>query len=162
MNGKAKLLDGKGNLVGSNNQTKGNLSYLYLSTSSSFISQVEEKWLWHKRLCHLNFNNLIKISKKKRVRGNHTLRKPDMGLCKNCQIGKMGKTSFKRKNYHSKEVLELVHIDLCGPIGIESYNRDKYFILFVDDYSIMMTLMYLKDKSKALQKIKWYLARVDK
>ena len=85
-----------------------------------------------------------------------------MGLCKNYQFGKMGKTSFKIKNYHSKEVLEILHADLCGPIGIESYNGDKFFILFVDDYSRMMTVMYLKENSKSFQKIKWYLARVEK
>ena len=34
MNGKAKLLDGKGNLVGTGNQTKGNLLYLDLTKSS--------------------------------------------------------------------------------------------------------------------------------
>ena len=162
MNGKAKLLDGKGNQVGSGNQTKGNLFYLDLSESSCFIAQVEESWLWHKRLCHVNFDNLIKIRKNKRVRGIPSLRKPNMGLCKNYQIGKMGKTSFKRKNYHSEEVLELVHTDLCGPIGINSYSGDKYFILFVDDYSRMMMVMYLKDKCEAFQKFKWYLARVEK
>ena len=85
-----------------------------------------------------------------------------MGLCKNCQIGKMGKTSFKSKNYHSEEVLELVHIDLYGPIGIESYSGDKFFILFVDDYFRMMTVMYLKEKLEASQKFKWYLARAEK
>ena len=74
----------------------------------------------------------------------------------------MGKTSFKRKNYHPEEVLELVHTNLCGPICIESYSGDKYFILFFDDYSRMVIVMYLKDKSKAFQKFKWYLARVDK
>ena len=35
---------------------------------------------------------------------------------------------------------------LCGPIGIETYSGEKKFILFVDDYSRMMTVMYLKDK----------------
>ena len=110
----------------------------------------------------MDFDNLIKIRKNKRVRGIPSLRKPDIGLCKNCQIGKMGKTSFKRKNYHSEEVLELVHIDLYEPIGIESYSGDKYFILFVDYYSRMIIFMYLKDKSEYFQKFKWYLAIVDK
>ena len=45
MNGKAKLLDGKGNLVGSGKQKKGNLFYLGLSEISCFISQVEECWI---------------------------------------------------------------------------------------------------------------------
>ena len=52
--------------------------------------------------------------------------------------------------------------NLCWPIDIERYNGDKYFILFVDDYSRMMTVMYLKDKSKAFQKFKRYLDRVEK
>ena len=42
MDGKAKLLGRKGNLVGSGKQTKGNLFYLDLSESSCFIAQVEE------------------------------------------------------------------------------------------------------------------------
>ena len=42
MNGQTKLLDGKGNLVGSGKQTKGNLFYLDLSDFSCFIAQVEE------------------------------------------------------------------------------------------------------------------------
>ena len=71
-------------------------------------------------------------------------------------------TSCKRKSYQAKEVLKIVHIDLCGPIGIESYSGEKFFIIFVDDYSRMMTMMYLKEKIKAFQKFKWYLARVEK
>ena len=42
MDGKARLLDSKGNLVGSRRQTKGNLFYHDLSESSCFITQVEE------------------------------------------------------------------------------------------------------------------------
>ena len=84
---------------------------------------------------------MVKISKLRIVRGIPSLKKPDVGLCKNCQIGKMGKTSFKRKNYKSKEVFKIVHTNLCGPIGIESYSGEKFFILFFDDYSRMMTIM---------------------
>ena len=74
----------------------------------------------------------------------------------------MGKTSFKRKNYQSKDILENVHTDLCGPIGVVSYSGENFFTLFVYDYSRMMTVMYLGEKSKAFEKFKWYLARVDK
>ena len=58
------------------------------------------------------------------------MKKPN-GLCKNYQIGKMGKTSFKRKKYQSEYVLEIVHIDLCGPIGIEIYSGAKFFVLLL-------------------------------
>ena len=38
----------------------------------------------------------------------------------------------------------------------------KKFILFVDDYSRMMTVMYLREKLEAIEKFKWYLTRVEK
>ena len=55
INGKSNLLDGKRNLVGIGRKTKGNLFYLDLNGSSCFISQVEERWLWHTSLCHVIF-----------------------------------------------------------------------------------------------------------
>ena len=58
--------------------------------------------------------------------------------------------------------MEIVHTNLCGPIGVESYTDKKFFILFVDDYSRMMTVMYLRQKSEAFEKLKRYLARVEK
>ena len=69
MNGKAKFHDDKGNLVGSCKQTKGNLFYLDLGECLCFIAQAEEIWLWHRRLCHINFDNLVKIRKHIKVRG---------------------------------------------------------------------------------------------
>ena len=71
-------------------------------------------------------------------------------------------SSFKSKTYNFKEVLELVHIDLCGPIEVQSYKGDVCIMLFVYDYSRMMAIMFLKKKSDAFQMFKWYLARVEK
>lgn len=61
----------------------------------------------------------------KRVRGLQRLRKPNNVMCKQCQLGKMAKSSFKSKTYSSNDILELVHIDLCGPIEVQSYCGDK-------------------------------------
>ena len=58
--------------------------------------------------------------------------------------------------------MELVHTNLFGPINVQSYKCDKYFILFVVDYSKMMTMMFLREKSNDFQMFKWYLARVEK
>ena len=66
--------------LGLANKTKGNLFYLDLSESSCFFAQVEESWLWHKILSYVNFDNVVKIEKKKRVIGIPSLRELDMGL----------------------------------------------------------------------------------
>ena len=82
----------------------------------------------------------------KRVRGFAKLKKPNDVICKQCQLGKMTKSSFKSKTNTSNAILELVHTNLCGPIDVQSYKGDKYFILFVDNYSRMMTVMFLREK----------------
>ena len=83
MHGKKRLLDDKGKLIGSGKQTKGILLYLDHGECSCLIYQVEESWLWHRRLCHVNFDNMVKIRRFKKVRGIANLKKPDVGLCKN-------------------------------------------------------------------------------
>ena len=83
-------------------------------------------------------------------------------LCKQCQLGKMTKSSFKSNTYTTNDILELVHIDLCGPISVKSYPGDQYFVLFLDDYSRMMSVMCLKVKYDAFELFKWYLAKVEK
>ena len=133
-----------------------------MENASFCIDTFNDEWLQHKRLCHVNFDNLVNISKMKKVRGLPKLKKPNNIMCKQCQLGKMTRSSFKSKTYTSKEVLELVHIDLYGPIEVQSYKGDKYIMLLVDDYSRMMTVMFLKHKSDAFQMFKWYVARVEK
>ena len=59
-------------------------------------------------------------------------------------------------------VIYWLDVIYCRPIGIESYSGDKFFIFFVDQYSRMITIMYLKEKAKAFQKFKWYLERLEK
>ena len=56
----------------------------------------------------------------------------------------MTKSSFKSKTHTSKRILEIVHTHLCGPIDVKSYKGEKYIILFVDHYSRMMTVLFLK------------------
>lgn len=108
---------------------------------------------------HANLDNLVSVNKLKRVRGLSKLKKVDNVLCKQCQLGKMTKPSFKSNTHTSKGILDLVHIDLCGPINMQSYKGDKHIILF-DDYSRMMTIIFLNKKFNAFQMFKWFLARV--
>lgn len=76
-------------------------------------------------------------------------------MCKGFHLGKLTKSTFKRKTYSSSGLLDSVHLDLCGLTWTRSYYGDKYFIIFIDDYSrILMWVTFLKDKYKAFDKFK--------
>ena len=55
---------------------------------SCYMGKEDESWLWHRRLGHINFDNLVKISKKKAIREMTKITKPNNNLCKRCQHGK--------------------------------------------------------------------------
>nr|GEV57853.1 hypothetical protein [Tanacetum cinerariifolium] len=56
-------------------------------------------------------------------------------LCSSCKLSKAKRTSFKSKSFPSlKGRLNLLHIDLCGPMRVASINGKKYILVIVDDY----------------------------
>ena len=81
---------------------------------------VDESWLWNIRLGHLNFDNIVKISKKGVVRDFPKIVKPLNSFFKHCQNGKQTRASFKTKEHMTSHPLEIVHNDLCGPTRTKS------------------------------------------
>ena len=79
-----KIYDTNGNLIGKGDQTRSNLFYLDIEDAICLITKFDDVWLWHKRLCHVNFDYLIRISNINKVRGFPKLKKLDNVICKQC------------------------------------------------------------------------------
>nr|GEW44539.1 integrase, catalytic region, zinc finger, CCHC-type, peptidase aspartic, catalytic [Tanacetum cinerariifolium] len=95
-----------------------------------------QAWLWHQRLSHLNFNYINLLSKKDTVIGLPKLKYVKDQLCSSCELSKAKRISFKSKAIpSSKGRLNLLHMDLCGPMRVASINGKKYILVTVDDYS---------------------------
>lgn len=93
-------------------QTKGNLFHLNVNISTCLMAKLDDSWIWHRRFCHVNFDNIVKASKIKVVRGLSVLSKPDNTLCRECQLGKMSSSTFKGKSFTANNLPNLVHTDL--------------------------------------------------
>ncbi|CAL2256157.1 unnamed protein product [Prunus armeniaca] len=92
--------------------------------------------LWHRRLGHINFRDLLKLSKKECVRGLPKLSGKSAGVCGACQLGKQVKSAHKSISYIStSQPLDLLHMDLVGPVQIESIGGKKYVLVLVDDFT---------------------------
>ncbi|GJR00535.1 retrovirus-related pol polyprotein from transposon TNT 1-94 [Tanacetum coccineum] len=90
-----------------------------------------QAWLWHRRLSHLNFDTINLLSKKDIVIGLPNLKYVKDQLCSSCELGKAKRSTFKTKTVPSlKGRLNLLHMDLCGPMRIESINRKKYILTY--------------------------------
>ncbi|GJU36800.1 retrovirus-related pol polyprotein from transposon TNT 1-94 [Tanacetum coccineum] len=81
-------------------------------------------------------------------------------LCSACERGKSKKASHPPKlvsSDHSK--LELLHMDLCGPMRVASINGKKYILVIVDDYSRYTWVYFLHSKDETPEIIKKFIAQ---
>ncbi|GJT45535.1 putative ribonuclease H-like domain-containing protein [Tanacetum coccineum] len=58
---------------------------------------------------------------------------------------------------HSK--LELLHMDLCGPMRVASINGKKYILVIVDDFSRYTWVYFLRSKDETPEIIKKFIAQ---
>ncbi|GJX58601.1 retrovirus-related pol polyprotein from transposon TNT 1-94 [Tanacetum coccineum] len=90
-----------------------------------------------KTFSHLNFDYITLLSKKYIMTCLPKLKYVKDQLCSSCEMSKAKRSSFKSKIVpSSKGRLNLLHMDLCGPMRVASINGKKYILLvIVDDYS---------------------------
>ncbi|GJR28452.1 retrovirus-related pol polyprotein from transposon TNT 1-94 [Tanacetum coccineum] len=93
-----------------------------------------KSWLWHRRLSHLNFGTLNQLAKDSLARGIPKLKYQKDHLCSACALGKSKKSSHTpNAKDTNQEKLNLLHMDLCGPMRVESINWKKYILLMEKD-----------------------------
>ncbi|XP_049369600.1 uncharacterized protein LOC125834501 [Solanum verrucosum] len=105
------------------------------SIQSCLMAEVKDSsWMWHFRYGHLSFGGLKILQQKNMVSG---------------------------KSWRAKDVLELVHSDLCGPINPTSNGGKRYLITFTDDFSRKTWVYFMEEKSEVFSTFKSFKVRVE-
>ena len=73
---------------------------------------------------------------------------PNIKLCPDCCAGKMTKVFPKTSFTKSTHPLELLHVDVCGPISNPGLNNEAYFLTIVDDFTRWTSIYPLVNKSE--------------
>ncbi|KAI3715470.1 hypothetical protein L6452_22453 [Arctium lappa] len=90
-----------------------------------------------------------RLVKNDSVRGLPVLRFQKNHLCQDCEKGKMNKASHKPKPEPCKsDILDILHVDLCGPMKTKSIGKKRYILVVVDDYSRYTWVKFLKSKDE--------------
>ncbi|KAJ9546781.1 hypothetical protein OSB04_019324 [Centaurea solstitialis] len=130
----------------------------FMSRASSNIN-----WLWHKRLSHLNFKtiNQLSISNLVDVLPEKSFAKES--LCSACEKGKQTRASFKSMQVSTiSSPLQLLHMDLFGPVNTQSIGGKLYTLVIVDEYSRYTWVFFLRSKSDASQEIINFILQMEK
>ncbi|GJS22907.1 retrovirus-related pol polyprotein from transposon TNT 1-94 [Tanacetum coccineum] len=119
-----------------------------------------KSWLWHRRLSHLNFGTINDLTKLDLVDGLPKFKYEKDHLCSACERGKSKKASHPPKLIPSNySKLELLHMDLCGPMRVASVNGKKYILVIVDDFSRFTWVYFLRSKDETPEIIKKFIAQ---
>nr|GEY21420.1 retrovirus-related Pol polyprotein from transposon TNT 1-94 [Tanacetum cinerariifolium] len=95
------------------------------------------------------------------VRGLPKLKFEKDHLCLACVMEKSKKKSHKPKSEDTnQEKSYLLHMDLYGPMRVESINEKKYILVNVDDYSQFTWVKLLRSKDEALDFIIKFLKMI--
>jgi hypothetical protein len=101
--------EGSGKLVGTAARTSNNIYVLSeIGNEKCFLGKEDESWLWHRRMGHIHFDNLVKVIKREAVREMSQITKPTNTLCKHCQQGNQTRPGSNQRNIQQQD-----HWKLC-------------------------------------------------
>ena len=136
-----------------------NSSMVPESEAENLVVSGEKTMLWHQRLGHIGEKGLRIVHGKGMVEdmSNSSL---DFDFYENCVYGKH-RVSFPFGSKRAKQILELVHSDVFGPVKVPSLGKSMYYVSFIDDFSRNTWIYFLKKKSKVFDGFKEFKALVE-
>jgi hypothetical protein len=149
--GGSRILDSRGDLV-CMVIPKGQVFRAEFSQSSGvercfLAGSSSELWKWHRKMGHLSFDLLSRLSKLNFVRGLPRLRLEKELICAPCRHAKMVVSSHPPlTDVMTERPCELLHMDLVGPARVRSAGGKWYVPVVVDDYSRYAWVFFLKGK----------------
>lgn len=115
---------------------------------SAFSNFVNQFTLWHNRFGHPSnivlsvLKHLLKLSKI-----------DDLSSCETCHEAKHSHEPFPFSQHKTCAFFDLIHADVRDPYRVESYDGNKCFLTFVDDFSRATWVFFMKSKIKVMDLI---------
>jgi hypothetical protein len=145
--------DGDVKLIG---DRVGDLYFVRVPRNSAFTSSNDNfssLEIWHRRLGHVNYRDLVKAVANGSIEGVEAFDSTSRNTtCEVCCKGKMTRTSFPKSSDRKTNSLDIIHTDLCGPFRTESNGKAKYFVEFIDDQSRWCEVRFLKSKTEVVER----------
>ena len=132
----------------------------FLRSENAVAATTKTLQEWHTILGHMNYEDILKLQSI--TQGMSITQTSKKEPCLTCQRNKMSKLpkSNDEKPIHATHPLERIHSDICGPISPKSREGYNYIINFVDEYSSMVFVYFLRTKDEASTALKSLIADV--
>ncbi|WVZ80420.1 hypothetical protein U9M48_027893 [Paspalum notatum var. saurae] len=106
-------------------------------------------WKWHRRLGHLSFDLLVRLSSMGLIRGLPKLRAEKDLVCHPYRHGKMVAAShIPVSQVMTSYPGEVLHMDTVGPAQVASVSGKWYMLVVVDDFSQFSWVFFMEFKDE--------------
>ncbi|GJZ72275.1 retrotransposon protein, putative, ty1-copia subclass [Tanacetum coccineum] len=132
-----------------------NESSIYTVSNKRAKLDLDSALLWHCRLGHISKKHIEKLQ------NDGLLNSTDLKAfekCVPCMSGKMANTHQVER---AKDLLGLIHTDVCGPFKIMSRQGASYFVTFTNDFSRYGYVYLLKHKHEVFETFKVFQKEVE-
>ncbi|GJR11354.1 retrotransposon protein, putative, ty1-copia subclass [Tanacetum coccineum] len=121
-------------------------------------NELDKSKLWHSRLGHVNKKRIAQLQKDG-VLESFDFKSND--VCESCLLGKMTKSPFTGLCERGEGLLDLVHTDLYGPFRSATKDGNRYYVMFINDFSRYGYVYLIKHKSDTFEVFKRYQNEVE-
>nr|GFA18855.1 hypothetical protein [Tanacetum cinerariifolium] len=135
-----------------------NVSSMYALSNKRAKSNLDSDLLWHCRLRHISKKRIEKL-KHDGLLNSSDLRAFEK--CVPCMSSKMARKPYSHQVERAKDLLGLIHTDVCGPFKIMSRQGASYFVTFTDDFSRYGFVYLLKHKHEVFKTFKVFQKEVE-
>ncbi|GJR10471.1 retrotransposon protein, putative, ty1-copia subclass [Tanacetum coccineum] len=135
-----------------------NDSSMYAISNKRAKLNLDSTLLWHYRLGHINKKCMKKLQHDRLLDSTDI---KSFEKCVSCMSGKMTRKPYSHQVERAKDLLGLIHTDVCGPFKIVSRQRASYFVTFTDDFSRYGYVYLLKHKNEVFETFKVFKKEVE-
>ncbi|GJS81755.1 retrotransposon protein, putative, ty1-copia subclass, partial [Tanacetum coccineum] len=135
-----------------------NENSIYTVSNKRAKLDLDSALLWHCRLGHISKKRIEKLQH------DGLLNSTDLRAfekCVPCMSGKMARKPYTHQVERAKDLLGLIHTDVCGPFKITSRQGASYFVTFTDDFSRYGYVYLLKHKHEVFETFKVFQKEVE-
>lgn len=122
------------------------------------------KDIWHNRMAHRSLSQQATEQIVKSVTGfdPKETERGEERVYAVCAEGKQSPESLTGQGKKSKELLDTIHSDVCGPRALTGLMGERYFTTFIDEHSRRIGISLLTLKSGVFERFKEYKAKVER
>ena len=115
---------------------------------------------WHQRLGHGGIKDVTALERQ--VQGMEVTNK-EHGACDTCATQKAKRAAVSKEwGTRANARLEIVHMDVIGPLNVTAINGARYGIGFIDSFSRFSAVYLMKTRDECLTYFRQFIADVGK